>query len=421
MTENQKITCPNCSHVFAVEDVINKELQARLQAELDKEKKQLQDLYSNKEAELEKAQKEFEEKKKRTNEIFQEKLNSALEKKEEELTKKVRDQMDAKMKFLEEEREKQSREIATLRSKEVEMMKKEAELKEKENALELRIEKELLEKKQAIEAKARNEESERSRLKMKEYEKRLEDLTKQLHEAQRRAEQGSTQLQGEVQELVLEDELSRLYPFDVIDEVPKGHRGADVIQKVRNDLGETCGTIIIESKRTKSFGGDWIEKLKADQRELGANIPLLITQTMPKELDRFGQLHGVWICTFKDWKSVMHVLREMLIKMNSVKSAQTNKGDKMEVLYDFLTGPEFKGQLQAIVEGFITMQEDINKERRAMERLWKSREKQIDKVLINTTQMYGSIRGIAGNAIGTIKQLELPDGEDEEEDEILDI
>jgi hypothetical protein len=227
------------------------------------------------------------------------------------------------------------------------------------------------------------------------------------------------QLQGEVQELVLEEELARMYPLDEIVEVPKGHKGADVIHTVKNELGQKCGTIIIESKRTKHFGGDWIEKLKGDQRELGGNIPLLITETMPKEMDRFGQMKGVWVCHFGDWKSVIHVLREMLIKMHSVKSSQTNKGDKMEILYDYLTGPEFKGQLQAIVEGFIQMQEDLNKERRAMEKIWKTREKQIDKVLLNTTQMYGSIRGIAGNAIGTIQQLELPGGDDE--DEILDI
>lgn len=417
--EQQKISCPNCQHVFAVEEVINKELHSRLNKEMQKAREEMEQKYSTKEAELLKAQEAFEEKKKKTNEIFQERMAAAIKKEKESLEKQVRQDMDAKLKFMQEQSEKQTREIAEMRSKELEMMKKEAALKEKESAMELRIEKELLEKKQAIEAKAKQEESERSQLKMKEYEKRMEDLTKQLNEAQRRAMQGSMQLQGEVQELVLEEELAAMYPLDIVDEVPKGHRGADVIYKVRNELGQECGTIIIESKRTKNFGGEWIEKLKADQRELGANIPLLITETMPKEMDRFGQMKGVWVCHFRDWKSVIHVLREMLIKMDSVKSAQTNKGDKMEILYDFLTGPEFKGQLQAIVEGFLTMQEDISRERRAMERLWKTREKQIEKVLINTTQMYGSIRGIAGNAIGTIQQLELPGSEDE--DEFLDI
>lgn len=419
MVDKQKITCPNCQHEFAVEDIINKEMNTRLQQELQRERAKLHSDFELKENSLNQALQDFEEKRKRTNEIVQERISQGVKKKEEELSRKVREEMQEKLEFLQSQSKKQADQITEMRRKELEMMKKEAEFKEKEAALELKIEKELLEKKQHIESKAREEEAEKSQLKMREYEKKLDDLNKQLHEAQKKAQQGSMQLQGEVQELVLEEELARLYPFDETVDVPKGHRGADVIQKVHNDLGQQCGTIIIESKRTKAFSQDWIEKLKADQRELGADIPLLITETMPKELKKFGQLKGVWICHFNEWKSVIFVLREMLIRMNSVKSAQTNKGDKMEILYDFLTGPEFKGQLQAIVEGFITMQEDLNKEKRAMARLWNTREKQIEKVILNTTHMYGSIRGIAGNAIGTIKQLELSEGEDE--DEILDI
>jgi hypothetical protein len=413
MLDKQKITCPNCSHEFAVEEVINKELTTRLNAELSQQRLVLESEFNQKSELLEKAQLEFDEKRKRTNEIVQKRIEAELKKKEEELTRKIKEDMDAKLNFLEEDNKKQSDVISSLRVKEVEMLKKEAAMREKEAQLELKVQKEILEARQAIEEKVKLEEADKANLKLKEYEKKLVDLTKQLDEAQRKAQQGSMQLQGEVLELVLEEELTRLYPFDIIDEVPKGVKGADVIHTVRNALGTVCGRIIYESKRTKNFSNEWLEKLKVDQRELGAEIPVLITETMPKDLPKFGQINGVWVCHFNDIKGVSFVLREMLIRMNSIQTAQVNKGDKMEMLYHYLTGPEFRSHLGAIVEGFDTMQDDLTKEKRAMERLWKSREKQIEKVIKNTIHMYGSIRGIAGNAIGTIQQLELPGSEEE--------
>ena len=212
----------------------------------------------------------------------------------------------------------------------------------------------------------------------------------------RKAEQGSMQLQGEVQEIALEEILRNNFPFDVITEVGKGVRGADCIQLVRNNFGQECGKIIYESKRTENFGADWIEKFKKDMRSTGADVAVLVTKTMPKEMECFGLKDGIWICTFSDVKALANVLRDGIIRIYSSAKSQENKGDKMHLLYDYLTSNEFSEQWKAIREGFFAMKIGIQKERDSMERLWKSREKQLEKVLLNSAHVKGSIEGIAG-------------------------
>jgi len=215
------------------------------------------------------------------------------------------------------------------------------------------------------------------------------------------------QLQGEVQELALEELLKSSYPFDSIEEVGKGIKGADCMQHVRNAQAQMCGKIIYESKRTKAFVNEWIEKLKSDMRAQQADIAVIVTESLPKDMDTFGMKDGVWICRFSDIKALSFLLRDSLIKINGAIISQENKGDKMHLLYNYLTGNEFKQQIEAIVEGFVTLKESITKEKIQMEKIWKEREKQLEKVLLNTTHFYGSVKGIAGNAIGDIKALEL--------------
>ena len=215
------------------------------------------------------------------------------------------------------------------------------------------------------------------------------------------------QLQGEVQELAIEEWLKEKYPFDTIDEVKKGARGADCMQIVHTRESQNCGKIYYESKRTKDFQKSWIEKFKADMREKGADIGVLVTDVMPSDMQRMGLYEGIWICSFEEFKGLSAVLREQIIKIHHALISQENKTDKMSLLYSFLTSNEFKMQIEAIVEAFTTMQSDLDSEKRSMQRIWKQREKQIEKVLDNTINMYGSIRGIAGNAIGNIKALEL--------------
>ncbi|MCB0503026.1 MAG: DUF2130 domain-containing protein, partial [Bacteroidetes bacterium] len=220
---------------------------------------------------------------------------------------------------------------------------------------------------------------------------------------------GSMQMQGEVQEIALENLLARLYPFDTIEEVGKGIRGADVIQTVINSAQQACGKIVYESKRTKAFQNDWIDKLKQDQIICKADISVIVTETMPGDMDRFGEKDGVWICGFHEVKSLSFVLREMLVKTHSVKSAQENKGDKMELLYTYLTGSEFRQNIQRIIENYDSMLNQLNAEKKAMHKIWSQREKQIWVVQENISALFGSIKGIGGNAIDAIDVLELPD------------
>jgi hypothetical protein len=204
------------------------------------------------------------------------------------------------------------------------------------------------------------------------------------------------QLQGEVQELLLEEILKTTFPYDTVAEVGKGVRGADCIQTVRNNFGVEVGKIIYESKRTKDFSNEWIEKLKSDMRTLGADVAIIVTQTLPKDMDRFGEKDGVYICTFSEVRGVALLLRNGLLKIYDAKKSQDNKGDKMVMLYDYLTSNEFGEQWNAIREGFMNMKLSIQRERDTMEKLWKAREKQLEKVLLNAAHIKGSVEGIAG-------------------------
>jgi hypothetical protein len=233
-------------------------------------------------------------------------------------------------------------------------------------------------------------------LRIKEFEKQLEDQKKLVDEMRRKAEQGSMQLQGEVQELILEEVLRVTFPFDQIGEVGKGVRGADCIQVVRNKFGQDCGKIIYESKRTKDFAADWIDKLKKDMRKEGVDVAVIVTQTYPKGMTCFGERDGVWICSFEEVKAVAYVLRDGILRLYNSSKSQENSGDKMHMLYDYLTGTEFSEQWKAIREGYMSMRLSIHRERDAMEKMWKMREKQLDKVLLNASSIKGSIEGIAG-------------------------
>ena len=232
----------------------------------------------------------------------------------------------------------------------------------------------------------------------------------------RKQEQGSVQLQGEVQELAIEEWLKTNFPLDTIIEVKKGDRGADCRQTINTRLKENCGSIYYESKRTKDFGKTWIEKFKNDIREQSANIGVFVTDVMPPGMDRMGLRDGIWICTYDEFKGLCFVMREHIISLDLAISSQENKGDKMVMLYNYLTSNEFKLQVEGIIEGYTQMQSDLETEKKSITGHWKKREMQLQKVLTNTTFMYQSLRGIAGNAIQSIKVLELPEPEIEFEE-----
>lgn len=412
MKPNNLVTCPNCKTQFSIESALTADLEKEIDAKLRKElndkfiveKKKLEDAAKLKEEQiiaerkqfLEEQQKEFFEKRKELEEMIKSKL-----------TKEHEEMMEALKKNSEEQEEK----LKAFKRMEVEKMEMEKKMKEMSEQFEFETKKKLLEREIELKEKLGKEAEQKSELQIKELQKQLEDQKKLAEEMRRKAEQGSMQMQGEVQELAIEEMLKQTFPFDKISEVGKGVRGADLIQTVVNNQGMDCGTIVWESKRTKEFQPLWIEKFKTDFRQSGGDIGVIVTQAMPKDMDGFGLKEGIYVCQYHEAKSLALILRMSLIRISEAVSANENKGEKMQMLYSYLTGNEFKHQIEAITEGFMSMKKAIISERNAMEKIWKEREKQIDKVLLNAVGMYGSIKGIAGSAVSDIKALEL--GSDE--------
>ena len=409
-----EVKCPNCGNSFPLEEAIGKEYEQELRTKMVSWQKK-------KEEEFQKKEEEFTARQKQQALLFEQQLNvekSKLQKNlEESLRKSIATDFENKVQVLENFKKESEEKLKISREKELGFLKLEQELKNKEAEIELDFQRKLLNERQVITEQIKKQELDKNQIKETEHQlqvmelkKQLEDQRKLADEMKRKAEQGSMQLQGEVQELILEELLRNAFPFDLIDEVGKGVRGADCIQVVRNNFGQECGKIIYESKRTANFSGDWIDKLKKDMRSACVDVAVIVTQCYPKGMDCFGEKDGVWICSFEEVKAVAYVLRDGIIRLSNATKFQENRGDKMHMLYDYLTGSEFSEQWKAIREGYMSMRISIQKERDAMERMWKSREKQLDKVLLNATHIRGSIEGIAG---ADSIQLSLTDDEDD--------
>jgi len=411
------IKCPNCGFEFPLEDALNDELKESIEKEKQQLRQQMLDYKKTKEDELRRKEEDFARQKQLQEDSFQKKLDDELKKKNQQLEESIRKSLSAdyenQLRMLKESATENEEKLKEARKKELEFLQREKALKDKEAEMELQLQRQLLAERAKMKEQLQKEEQEKMGLKeqeyqlrMKEMEKQIEDQKKLVDEMKRKGEQGSMQLQGEVQELLLEEILQSTFPFDRIEEVGKGVRGADCIQTVRNQFGNESGKIIYESKRTKDFGGDWIEKLKHDMRTLGADVAVIVTQAFPKEMDRFGEKDGVYICSFAEVRSVALLLRNAILKIADTKKSQENRGDKMVMLYDYLIGNEFGEQWKAIREGFMSMKLSIQKERDAMEKLWKAREKQLEKVLLNAAHIKGSIEGIAGADAVNLNLLE---------------
>ena len=290
----------------------------------------------------------------------------------------------------------------------------ERKLDEMKDEFEAETQKKINEEVRRVRAESRKVAQEESEMKQKELEKTIDDLKRSLREAKERAEQGSMQLQGEVQELAIEEWLASTFPLDTIEEIKKGALGGDCLQHVNTRDRLQCGSIYYESKRTKTFQPAWIGKFKEDMRQKGADLGVLVTEVMPSDMETMGQRDGVWICSYSEFKNLSVVLRTMVIKLDAAVESSHNRGEKMGMLYDYMTGPEFKLTIESIVEGISSMHNDLESEKRSMRRIWKKREKQIEKIVFSTTDMYGAIQGIAGlKALPTFSALELSDGDDE--------
>lgn len=405
--QDNKIKCPKCGTEINISDVLKQQLQAEFQAKYDKEK----ELVDNEKKKLKQQKESLLKKEEEINNLLEEKVKEKLsiEKKniEQKIKKDIEKEKSEEIKLLTEELNEKSKQIQEYNKIRAQLAKSEREKSELEEKIKAESEQKLNEILNKERAEIKKVADSQNELKIKELLKQLEDQKKIVDELKKKQEQGSMQLQGEVQELAIEEYLKTKFTLDTITEIGKGEKGGDCIQTVNTREVQNCGTIYYESKRTKTFGKDWIEKFKADMREKNINIGVIVTAVYPSDMERMGLKNGIWICSYEEFKGLSEVLRESVIQIKMMTLTQENKGDKMNLIYSYLTGNDFKSQFEAIVEGFVQMKIDLEKEKNAMRRLWSTRETQIEKVLNSTTNIYGSIKGIAGKAIQNIEQLEL--------------
>ncbi|NND04810.1 MAG: DUF2130 domain-containing protein [Saprospiraceae bacterium] len=407
------VDCPSCGEDIDVEQVLGKQAEERLRSEFNNKFRAIKKRLEDEQTALERERLEVKQLSAQTWEIIQAKLKEERIKLAEDLQREAELKSKDALQALEADLRKQEEENLVLRRKEIEVLNRERQILAEKEKLKLSLERAFIEKQANAEKEFRTQFYSREEMLKQEYEKKINDQRKLIEEMNRKIEQGSMQMQGEVQEMAIEQHLKSRFVFDQIEAIKTGARGADCLQHVRNQSGESCGTIYIESKRTKSFQPAWIEKFKADMRRHTADIGILVTQTMPSDLPSMGQRAGIWICTYEELKVLAPILRDGLISIQQVRTFQEQSGDKVKVLYNYLTSNEFRMQIEGIVEGFTQMQDELHREKRAMESIWKRREKQIEKVVLNTNHMYSSIRGIAGSEVQKVDALELPEASSE--------
>ncbi|MGB5718151.1 MAG: DUF2130 domain-containing protein [Gammaproteobacteria bacterium] len=338
-------------------------------------------------------------------------VEKRLAEREQALTKQIQEQTarasSKELQALQQALQSKDAAMDEARTRELALLKEKSVLEDQRKDMALDYQRKLTEERQQLEKQLIEKYASEADLKLKERDKQIEGLRKSLAEAKRKSEQGSMETQGEALELDLEANLNMHFPHDEISPVPKGIRGADVIQAVHNERMVNCGSIIWETKNTKAWNGAWIDKLKDDQRAIGANLAVLVSTELPEGIRTFGQLDGVWVTSVAAYVPLAMTLRQQLVQVTFARSASEGKSEKMEMVYEYLSGDAFRHKVEAIVETFVGMQEQLNKEKRAYVRLWKEREKQIERIIENTAGMYGDVRGLIGSAVPEIRALTL--------------
>jgi len=413
------ITCPSCKTEFK----LNESLAAPL---IESTRKQFEKQMAQKDADIaqrEKAardkEKQLDDAKKAMDEQISDQVQEQLAKDKAKIT--IEAEKKAKLAAATELQEKSlaivemqevlnqnNQKLAEAQKAQVALIKKERELEDARREVELTIQKGIQENLEAARQQAKKEGAEEQKFKVMEAEQKIEGMQKTIEELKRKSEQGSQQLQGEVQELELENLLKAKFLFDSIEPVPKGEHGGDILHRVSSSAGQVSGTILWESKRTKNWSDGWLSKLREDQRAAKAELAVIISQVLPKGVETFDLIEGVWVVHPRSALPVAMILRQTLLEVALARSSSEGQQTKTEMIYQYLTGPRFKQRVEAIVEAFSTMQEDLTAEKKAIQRQWAKREIQIDNVMQSTVGMYGDLQGIAGKSLQEIEGLELP-------------
>ena len=390
---DQSILCPNCGERIPLTEALTHPIEEKLRKEFDSETKKKE---RDHETAIEALKREH------AQGIAAER--AAIEK---TARKRAEDALAQDLKDLKAQLAEKAKLLVAAQTQELALRKRKRELEERERAMGLELERKLDEERGKIQEDALTKAAEEHHLRDRDKDKQLADMRRQIEELKRKAEQGSQQAQGEVQELELEDNLRSTFRFDDIEPVAKGVRGADVLQRISSSPGKPCGSILWESKRTKAWSDGWVQKLKDDLREAKADVGIIVSSNMPKGMHHIGCIDGVWVVDFPSATGLGMALRASILQMAHAQNALAGKGEKMELIYKYLSGPEFRHRVEAIVETFVSMKDDLDSEKRAMERAWAKREKQIQRVVHNTSGMYGDLQGLIGTSLPPIQSLEL--------------
>jgi hypothetical protein len=405
--EQGLITCPHCGREFELSDALTGRIREHLRGELLQEvtrreaelKKKTDDLRAQ-EAQVSKSRAAIDEE-------IESRLKKRLAEAEDKAAQKLAAKYTEQLKELQEALTEKDAAIKTFREQELALRKRQRQLEADRESFELEAARKLDAEREKIRSEALQKVVEEHRLKDLEKDKVINDLRASLEDMKRKAEQGSMETQGEVLEQDFEAQLKAFFVHDDVQPVPKGIRGADLVQTVRTPMGTESGVLLWETKNTKAWSAAWIPKLKDDMIEVRASLAILVSVVLPEGIKRFGQLDGVWVSDPLCAVPLAAALREQLLAVGRERTASIGKSEKMEALYQYLAGVEFKQKIEGIVEAFTSMQDQLNRERRAMERHWKQREKEIERVIKNTVGLYGDMQGIIGGQIPAIPALEL--------------
>jgi len=401
-----KITCPYCNKAITLDEALTHPLEEKISKQL--EKKYQQEVIKVK-VELSKKDNEISELKKSAEQQIEEALKAQKEKIESDAKKKAESLIKKDITDLKEQVKEKDELLKKAEREELKLRKERRELEDDKGKFELEMQRKLDEERKEIFEKAEKKVEEEHELKDLERNKQIEDMKKQINELKRKAEQGSQKIQGEVLELELEQRLRENFVYDEIEPISSGIQGADILQKVFSKTGKLCGSVLLESKNAKKWSDSWVSKLKKDQRRIKADIGVIVTTVLPEGVNDFVCSEGIIIVHYHNVIPVIVLLRNQLFEITRTKTFNIDKNEKMQVMYQYLIGTEFRQKVEMVVEAFADMMKDLQKEQRAMARTWSKREKQIQQAFYGIAGMYGGMQGILGSSLPEIKSLELPE------------
>jgi hypothetical protein len=410
-----EIKCPKCGALIPVSETLRHQIVEQVERESNERIGAKEEEFRSREEMMKKQEEALAQNRKDIDQRIEEGVRAEKKKLEKEMLEKAKKDASLEVEDMKNQLAEKDEKLKEAEKTELALRKRERTLEDREKNIELEAERRLSAERQKIEEDVSKRMSEQHRMKEAEKEKTINDLKPRLEEAQRRAEQGSQQLQGEVKELDLEKILKEVFSFDEMMPVAKGVRGADILQQVKTKAGVLCGTILWEIKRTKSWSDGWVGKLKDDQREAKADVAVIVTDVTPKEISNFGQRGDIWITKNEFLIGLAVLLRDALIAVATTKLMSESKDEKVEILFRYLTGPEFKQKIEGVVDAFVSMKDDLEKEKRIAMARWAKQDKYLQKALGSVAGMHGDLRGLIGNSMQTIPLLES--GEEDSTDE----